>query len=222
MNQEKNITHARFEFIDESHLHQLNQNPHSAIWLKDHHENSAESIKPPEGLLPGTFNPLHSGHQKLKTVAANILECSVEYEFSICNADKPQNDFPDLLNHFKQFSGKSLLLTNAPTFLEKAKLFLGTVFIVGVDTARRILDPRFYENNHDKMIDSLNLIHELESRFLVAARKMDRKILELDDLSVPASLNHLFESIPQPLFYYDISSTEIRNKNDSSTLPDSI
>lgn len=47
-------------------------------------------VAPREGvaLLPGTFNPLHSGHRRMAEMAAEILRTDVWYELSIENVDK--------------------------------------------------------------------------------------------------------------------------------------
>lgn len=46
-------------------------------------------------------------------------------------------------------------VTAVPLFAEKARVFPGSVFVVGVDTARRLLAPRYYGGSRDAMVQSL-------------------------------------------------------------------
>jgi len=46
-------------------------------------------------------------------------------------------------------------LTRAPTFREKARVLPGCTFVIGADTARRLVDPRYYEGSQARMIAAL-------------------------------------------------------------------
>src|SRR5262249_18559734 len=97
---------------------------------------------PPGLLLPGSFNPLHPGHLEL---AALRLGRPAAFELSVVNADKPPLSESEVRRRLRQFARQApVWLTRAPTFLEKARLFGGAVFVVGADTAVRIVQPRFY------------------------------------------------------------------------------
>jgi hypothetical protein len=112
------------------------------------------------------------------------------------------------------------LLTRAPTFGEKAELLPGTIFVIGWDTAFRVLERRFYPGG--KLESSLEAIAERECRFLVAARRDEHRLRTLDELTVPARFRDLFSAIPPELFEEDISSTAIREawlRGDSETGP---
>ena len=68
-----------------------------------------------------------------------------------------------------QFAGRyTIFASTAPTFIEKARLFPGTVFVVGYDTAARILHPRYYGNSHEALrqgLDGLVKAAEQGTRF---------------------------------------------------------
>jgi hypothetical protein len=167
------------------------------------------SAPQPKVVLPGSFNPLHAGHIKLAEVASELLGHPTAFELSIVNADKPPIERAEVDRRLHQFGGRLIWLTRAPTFLEKARLFPDAVFVVGADTAARILSPRYYpETNLDLAI---NQLRGSGCRFLVAGR-VDGSglLLTLDDLPVSAAHRDLFSTIPTNVFRMDLSSTQLR------------
>jgi hypothetical protein len=167
-------------------------------------------------MLSGSFNPLHHGHTALAEAAADMLDTDVIFELTAFNADKPPLEQEQLLRRLLQFAGRYPVLTSAaPTFQAKAKLFPGTTFVVGYDTAARILSPRFYGDSETNMITALIEIRELDCSFLVAGRRDKQgEFHEADELVVPRRLQDLFRPLPGSRFRRDISSTEIRSRND--------
>lgn len=167
-------------------------------------------LTPPSGggLLSGSFNPLHPGHQRMKAAAEEILEQQVDYEMTLRNADKPPLDFLSLAARSSQFTQGDLLLTAVPTFSEKAELFPQSTFVIGWDTAIRVLDRRFYPDG--ELESALKRFAKRECRFLVAARRHRGDLHRLENLVVPKKFRDLFIEIPPELFEEDISSTAIR------------
>ncbi len=109
--------------------------------------NGMNSVLQPSGtvILPGSFNPLHEGHCGMAAVAARLLGRPVAFELSVANVEKPALTEAEVRRRMAHFAWLApLWLTHAPTFLEKSRLFPGAVFVVGIDTAVRIVDPRFY------------------------------------------------------------------------------
>lgn len=166
----------------------------------------------PQVLLPGSFNPLHDGHRELAEAAATWLERPVAFELSAFNVDKPPLDQGIILSRLAQFAGRQpVYLTNAPTFIEKARLFPGVTFVVGYDTAVRILAPRYYGHSPEKMIDALAEMRDLGVHFLVAGRADEAGTFHTAaELEVPAPFGDLFSALPANRFRHDISSTAIR------------
>ncbi|UCC54593.1 MAG: hypothetical protein JSV68_11620 [Anaerolineaceae bacterium] len=166
----------------------------------------------PKALLSGAFNPLHDGHLALARVTAELLGQEVAFELSVNNADKPPLVTKIALERISQFAGRyQIFASNAPTFVEKSRLYPGTTFIVGYDTAVRILYPHYYGKN---IKDLENALHEIEKQgcsFLVAGRTAaDGHFYQVDDLAIPQRFERLFRRIPSDLFRKDISSTELR------------
>ena len=169
----------------------------------------------PTAILPGAFNPLHEGHRHMAAAAASRLGRPVAYELCIRNVDKPPLNFHDMRARREQFSeSEDVWLTNAPTFVEKARLFGAVTFVVGADTMRRIADARYYENGDvDTVVDELARIG---CRFLVFGRVLDReegnRFVTLDDLDLPNRLRDLSEGFSEAEFRSDISSTALRDR----------
>jgi hypothetical protein len=168
--------------------------------------------EPPKVLLPGAFNPLHAGHWGMAEAACRITGMPVSFELSVANVDKPPLAAAEILARIRQFGGRGCVwLTRAPTFVEKAALFPGALFVLGVDTADRIIAPRYYDNSEDKMLAAMEGIRSRGCRFLVAGRvESGGKFVRLQHLAIPKSVADLFSEIPEAEFRLDISSTQIR------------
>ena len=164
----------------------------------------------PTALVSGSFNPWHRAHQALWEAARRRFGDPVAYELSITNVDKPPLPSADALRRAAQFSGGArLILTTAPTFLEKARLLPGTAFVIGADTARRVIDPVYY-GGVSSMRDALRELRSLGARFVVAGRREHGRFVQLSDLTVPPEGLGLFEAVPADELRVDISSTELR------------
>jgi len=167
-------------------------------------------LSPPTGLLCGAFHPLHFGHRQMRKAAEVLLGGTVYYEMSICNVDKPPLDFLSIDRRRAQFADEPLALTAAPTFVEKAEILPGVTFVVGVDTAERIVEPRYYGGSIEQMRAALLRVRQAGCRFLVAGRKVGECFQTLADVDLLPEFAGLFTSIPADVFRADVSSTELR------------
>lgn len=176
------------------------------------------SAPQPFVLFPGSFNPMHQGHVLLARVAEELRQQSVAFEISVTNVDKPPLAAETVRRRLTQFAWKSPVeLTRAPTFVEKSRLFPGTTFVVGADTAERLFGPKYYGDDEARMHMALEEIANSGAGFLVAARlNAAGRLRALNDILVPRRYVDLFTEIPVHRFRVDISSSELRALRASS------
>lgn len=188
----------------------------------DAHEHAADDSAEPhfgELLLPGSFNPLHQGHLDMMAHAEAATGLPGAFELSIENVDKPLLDYHQIQQRISQFN-RPAWLTRLPTFVEKARRFPGTTFIVGIDTIVRVAAPRYYqisdsrgrpmgnaERNRDEALEELA---SLGCRFIVFGRQQDSAFITLGDVELPPTLTAICISIDEATFRRDVSSTELR------------
>ena len=164
-----------------------------------------------DAVLPGAFNPLHDGHRAMRTHSAGRLGRPVAYELSVANVDKPALDYLDLNPRLAQFRPDEIVVTNAPTFVEKARALGGSVtFVVGADTITRIAEPRYYGGRAPRDA-ALAELKQVGCAFLVYGRVDDDGAFKtLADLSLPPALAALCEGVGAAEFRSDVSSTALR------------
>jgi hypothetical protein len=166
---------------------------------------------PPVALLPGSFNPVHEGHRGMAAVATRLTGKPVAFELSVANVEKPPLTEAEVRRRLAQLAWQApVWLTHAPTFIAKSRLFPGTLFVVGADTAIRIVEPRFYGDSVEAMRAALAEVRGHGSRFLVAGRLAGDCFVELAQLAIPEEFRDLFEAIPCEMFRADVSSTQLR------------
>ena len=178
------------------------------------HSNGGMSADRPfvGGILSGSFNPLHEGHEAMADAASRILGMPVAFELSVANADKPPLQAEEVRRRVAQFAGKGdLVLTRVPVFYEKASLLPGCTFIIGIDTAVRLFDPRYYGDSRSRMLLAIESMRQHECSFLVAGRVNGDTFQTLADVPVPHSIASMFTAMPESAFRSDISSTQVRS-----------
>ena len=163
------------------------------------------------GVLPGSFDPLHEGHQRLAAVASDMLKSQVTFEFSVTNVDKPPLEEPEVRKRVAQFAGKwPAVISQAPVFSKKARIFPGCTLVIGWDTAVRLVDARYYGGEEFEALKALGEIRSQGCRFLVAGRVDGGVFRTLEDVPVPKGFEDMFTPIPESAFRYDLTSTELR------------
>jgi hypothetical protein len=158
----------------------------------------------------------------------------VVFEIAAVNADKPPLSRDEVIRRIIQFSSLNPLLqnaglinycicvTSAPLFLAKSKLFRRCKFVIGVDTMTRILNPKYYGDSDEATVSMLSVFLERGCTFVVGGRSDLSGVFQTADevLStpfasrLPAHIRDMFTGLSQDEFRVDISSTEIRNKEE--------
>jgi hypothetical protein len=166
----------------------------------------------PRVVMPGSFNPVHDGHVTLARVAEDMRRQALAFEISVTNVDKPPLAPATVRERVTQFTWKAPVeLTRAPTFLAKSRLFPGATFVIGADTAERLVAARYYGDDEDRMLLALEEIGGLGASFLVAVRvDAAGRVRGLSDIAVPGRYTDLFTPIPEGRFRMDLSSSAIR------------
>ena len=164
------------------------------------------------GILSGSFNPIHQGHIELSKLASDILEAPVAFEISVTNVDKPLLQADEIKKRVSQFErSETVILTCAPLFAEKSGIFQNSTFIIGNDTALRLVDPKYYDNDVQNMYTSLQKVKDNKCDFLVAGRLQNSEFKTISDMAIPEAFISLFQGIPESQFRMDLSSSELRS-----------
>jgi hypothetical protein len=170
----------------------------------------------PVALLSGSFNPLHRGHVKLARAAGRHLGVEVHFELSVVNADKPELPREEVERRAAQFAGVGpVWVTRAPTFAAKAELFPGAAFVLGWDTAVRVIDPKYYggEVRRDAALRSLV---ERGCRLVVGGRVDASGAFRTWGGGVESEFAGLFVALAEEDFRADVSSTQLRARQTPS------
>ncbi|HJL80320.1 MAG: cytidylyltransferase [Gammaproteobacteria bacterium] len=167
-------------------------------------------------IFPGTFSPIHEGHLKIKEIAEAMTQQKLFFEISVSNVDKTPLSFYEIQKTIDQFSQtQQWVLTNAPTFQQKIKLFPKSTFVVGTDTLMRIFDEKYYQDQ-TTMNEALECFNDYDARFIVFGREIDKTFHSLKDLNIPPSILHRFEGVSENVFRMDIRSRDIKRSKEES------
>jgi len=156
-------------------------------------------------IIPGSFNPLHSGHRDMKNALVSPPEMTF-FEMSIGRYDKPPVSIVELTNRLEQFRNYSpVIITNAPRFIEKIGLLIEQnnelVFQIGIDTLVRMRDDY-----------GVMGIQGLNAEFIINSRVINGKLCSLGtEFSSHTPCNCKPSPVVRSLESLSISSTQIRN-----------
>ena len=161
---------------------------------------------------------MHEGHRKIQKIAEDKLQTPVTFEISISNVEKTYLSYYEIDKTIKQFKEENnWVMTNAPSFSQKSKIFKNSTFIIGMDTLLRIFDERYYKGAED-MESSLNTFISNNSQFMVFGREVDGHFMTLNDIQIPKNLKNRFDLVSEIDFRVDLSSSEIKRNAEANKI----
>lgn len=161
-------------------------------------------------VLPGSFNPFHEGHAKMYEVLEEMSGVPTALELSTLNVDKPEVSVLGLIRRLDSIADYAkahgttynIKVTRSPRFLDKS--LPGATFGVGLDTALRVVDPKYAD-----LAEVKDQFYSDRVRFVVFPRELDGiQTAESAWRTMPWWFRDI--SFLVPGFSMDVSSTKIR------------
>ncbi|MDO8622271.1 MAG: adenylyltransferase/cytidyltransferase family protein, partial [bacterium] len=167
------------------------------------------SLNPNHHLLfPGSFDPLHFGHEQMVRHAERMTGKRVVFTMNARHPDKGEIAPRELLRRAEQFRWRSpvLFTQDEPLFIDKARRFPGFGFLIGADVVLGLLNEKYY-GSIEARDAVLQEFRQLGTRFYVVGREVDGAFRTLDDMVIPAEARDLFIPVSGR---WDIASRSLR------------
>ncbi len=142
----------------------------------------------------------------------------VHFELSITNADKPELPREEVERRVVQFADVApVWITRAAAFEKKADIFPGAAFVLGWDTAIRVIDPKYYGGEPGRDA-ALRKLLARGCQLVVGGRVDARGAFRVWDfaetgIATLSEFRELFVPLSESDFRADISSTALRQQN---------
>lgn len=155
-------------------------------------------------LLSGNFNPIHVGHKMMAARVEEVTRKTVAYEMCVTPPHKARIPAAEALLRVAR-ADRSVVLSEAPLYLDKARKWPGAGFIVGADALARMLDPQW----GPAVVEMLEEFGALETQFHVFGRTVDRAFVSGYEVckALAPRYDYLFRTYDGQ---WDVSSTKLR------------
>lgn len=158
--------------------------------------------------FPGSFHPPHAGHFDVATKVTRETGYIPIFSTTQNPPHKSSLSLQEMLERAKMLKGHDCLFTEGDSlYLEKARKFPGSSFVIGADALIRMLDPKWGPD----IEPMLREFEHLGTRFYVRGRlnTETNQFIKLSDIPLAAS-HPCFVKLPGR---YDGSSSAIREEN---------
>jgi hypothetical protein len=128
---------------------------------------TAADLSPEWPLLPGAFDPPHTGHESMAD--AVLAHEKREPIFTICcnPPHKPSITVQEMLRRAKMLPNHAVFFTqDDPLYIDKARAYPGRPIVIGADAVLRLMDPQWCQDPK-ALYDELQ---KLRTQFLVFGR----------------------------------------------------
>jgi Cytidylyltransferase-like len=161
----------------------------------------------PATFFAGAFNPPHAGHFGMMEEVCRHLTKPPLFEISTDAPHKPALAVADMLQRAKMLKGHGRIFTeHCPLYLDKARKYHGSSFVIGADAFLRMFDPKWCPDPK-AMIQEFLLY---EAKFHLFGRYIDGRYVSpydvMDKVGEGRRLVHLLLSGED----WNLSSSEIR------------
>ncbi|KAL4476284.1 hypothetical protein ABPG74_010017 [Tetrahymena malaccensis] len=180
-------------------------------------------------LFSGSFNPIHEAHVQIALESKKLKNRDkIYFEMPLKNADKAIKDRETLLHLVRSIFVKvessfsdqlkpyqyGIVISKRSLFTEKCSYTANSTFAVGIDTFKRILDNKYYNDSIEDKIATLATFKNSKTDFVVAPRlNPQTNQMEYYDDFIKDTPRFLKDSVIEMKDYRnDISSTQIRTR----------
>ncbi|NQV89391.1 MAG: hypothetical protein HQ488_03665 [Parcubacteria group bacterium] len=164
-------------------------------------------------LFPGSFNPLHYGHQEMARWMEYRTGRRVVFQISQHHPIKVELAFDEdlLCERLRQFRYRHpvVITSHAGLYFDKATKFPGAHILMGADALKHMLNPKFYANWDRSILYGLSCCNNRGTIFWVVDRLVDGNLLTLEDIEIPEAYQNLFRHLAA---VNEISSSQIRGQ----------
>lgn len=187
--------------------------PETVVWPDGRQSPASELDALKHVLYPGSFNPLHFGHDRMANAALEQIGRRAIPMIERSHPDKGRLDDATLERRLVALRWKypAFVTDGLGRYVDKAQRFPGFGFLIGADTACRIFDPKYYDDRltHE---EALRIFVRLGTVFYVLDRVCQdgalRTVHGIPEAHLPADLRHRLCRRLEGR--WDVSSTERR------------
>lgn len=160
-------------------------------------------------LFPGSFAPLHHGHERIARLAKQQTTKDILFQITAQHPAKGRIPLDELRARAAQlrFLWPVVLFETEGLYVEKSKRCPKTQILIGADVVYGLQDLRYYQQDRKIRDQVFSEIAQQQGSFLVAGREVDDVYETLYDIPIPPRYAPLFLPLGGKM---SVSSTQLR------------